>query len=81
MAKAWDTAVVRADATVTTNETGPDGKPGKDVTVPHPHAGRAGVVQAVDGDNLTVRLDETADGKPAEVVTVDAAAVDIKHVL
>jgi hypothetical protein len=79
--KAWDTAIIKADATVTTNEVGADGKPGKEVTAPHPNAGRAGVVQAVDGDSVTVRLDETADGREAEVVQVAASAVDVKHVL
>lgn len=43
--------------------------------------GRAGVVQAVTDDKLTLRLDETADGKPAKVVEVAASDCDIKHVL
>ena len=43
--------------------------------------GRAGVIQAVDGDKVTIRLDETADGKDAKVITAAAADLDIKHVL
>lgn len=68
MSKAWDTAVIKADAN-------------------HPEKGRAGVVQAVeanlDGTDkvLTIRLDETADGKPAKVVNALPADCDIKPVL
>lgn len=45
--------------------------------------GRAGVVQAVDLDagKVTIRLDETADGKDAKVVVAAVADVEIKHVL
>ncbi|EMN5130718.1 hypothetical protein RVV79_003845 [Burkholderia contaminans] len=68
MSKAWDTAVIKADSK-------------------HPHAGRAGVVQAVernpiDGTDraLTIRLDETADGKPAIVVNAVPDDVTIHNV-
>jgi hypothetical protein len=64
MAKAWDTAVIKADSN-------------------HAQKGRAGVVQAVDeaAGKVTIRLDETADGKPAQVVEAALADCDIKHVL
>ncbi|WP_018439599.1 hypothetical protein [Trinickia symbiotica] len=66
MAKAWDTAVIKADSK-------------------HPEAGRAGVVQSVTGDTgkevLTIRLDETADGKGAKVVNAAQEDCDIKNVL
>jgi hypothetical protein len=64
MAKAWDTAIIKADS----NDA---------------NKGRAGVVQAVDeaAGTVTIRLDETADGKEAKVVVSKLADVDIKYVL
>ncbi|PMS38483.1 hypothetical protein [Trinickia symbiotica] len=49
----------------------------------HAQKGRAGVVQAVNEQDgkVTIRLDETADGKLAKVVDADIADVDVKHVL
>ncbi|WP_431825278.1 hypothetical protein [Burkholderia sp. F1] len=67
MSKAWDTAVIKADAN-------------------HPDAGRAGVVQNVernpDGTDkvLSIRLDETADGKPVKVVNATPDQVNIHNV-
>lgn len=64
MAKAWDTAIIKADSN-------------------NADKGRAGVIQAVDEEagKVTIRLDETADGKPAKVVDAAIADIDVKHVL
>lgn len=45
--------------------------------------GRAGVIQAVNeaGDKVTIRLDETQDGKGAKVVEAAVADIDVKTVL
>ncbi|HDR9355050.1 TPA: hypothetical protein QDB44_000886 [Burkholderia vietnamiensis] len=67
MSKAWDTAVIKADSN-------------------HPDAGRAGVVQDVqrnpDGTDkvLTIRLDETTDGKPVKIVNATPDDVTIHNV-
>lgn len=67
MAKAWDTAVINVDSN-------------------HAEKGRAGVIQAVQRDadgkdvKLTIRLDETPDGKEAKVVEAAAADVTVHHV-
>lgn len=84
--KAWDTVIVKTDAaTVKFVDRGGDAP--EKVSTPHEHAGRAGVVQAVehnrDGEpvTVTVRFDDTPDGRPAQVVTVQASDVTVHHVL
>lgn len=85
--KAWDTVIVKADAASVSFKPRGDGEPAEKVVTPHEHAGRAGVVQAVehnrDGEpvTVTVRFDDTPDGRPAQVVTVQASDVTVHHVL
>lgn len=85
--KAWDTVIVKADAASVSYQERGFGQPAEKVSAPHPHAGRAGVVQAVENNRdgepvtVTVRFDDTPDGRPAQVVTVQASDVTVHHVL
>lgn len=84
--KAWDTVVVKADAVVSTKKDMGDGQPAQIVNVPHPLAGRAGVVQsaAYDRDgkpvSAVVKFDATQDGKAEEVAEVQYGDVNVHHV-
>ena len=71
--KAWDTVVVKADAG-TESYVDKGGEAPVKVVTPHPHAGRAGVVRAVDeaGGTVSVTLDQVGD-KPQVDATVKIA--------
>lgn len=71
--KAWDTVIVKADAG-TESFVDKGGEAPVKVVTPHPHAGRAGVVRAVDekAGTVDVTLDQV-DDKQQESVTVKIA--------
>lgn len=71
--KAWDTAVVKADAG-TESYVDKGGEAPVKVVSPHPHAGRAGVVRSIDeaAGTAVLTLDQVGD-KKQEDVTVKIA--------